>query len=308
MPARTNAFQTLVRLIQGELAPHGYSVTESKLLLDRRDGKEREVDVVLEGSAGPHRITISVEATKGTRKATVEWVEQMYAKHEHLPTNKLVLVSRGGFTRNALKEAALRGADALTIKEASRRDWRICINLETIEFNHRRIYPTDFMINATPYGDKPFLSGHIRDLTVHFEGGARKVPLVDVVQAALADQNVQADLTSDTTGPDVWTCKVSLELREGTLLVDAHNGVAQVTSLSFMARYKQWQASIPLEYSHIGDLRLAHGTAKTSAGEIVALICEPEGDTAVIKLAIVPGTQTGAGVLQLTKKPQSAGA
>lgn len=79
----------------------GATVDESAILQDRLTGESREVDVVIRGVIAGHTVTVSVEVSSRTRRATVEWVEQMVAKHEHLETSRLVLASRAGFTRQA---------------------------------------------------------------------------------------------------------------------------------------------------------------------------------------------------------------
>jgi hypothetical protein len=57
---------------------------------------------------------VGVEATKGNRMATVEWVERMIGKHQNLPTDKLVLVSQSGFRPQARDAAGAAGAATFT--------------------------------------------------------------------------------------------------------------------------------------------------------------------------------------------------
>jgi len=76
-------------------------VTESKFLQDPLVG-EREVDIVVEAEADGDPVVISLEVNERGRAAPVDWVEQQIEKHRRLPTNKLVLVSRAGFSRKAL--------------------------------------------------------------------------------------------------------------------------------------------------------------------------------------------------------------
>ena len=46
-----------------------------------------------------------MECRDWERPQTVEWVESMHGKHQSLPTNRLVLVSRSGFTKEAIEKA-----------------------------------------------------------------------------------------------------------------------------------------------------------------------------------------------------------
>ncbi len=79
-----------------------------------RSGASREVDVVITASVAGHAVSVGVEASTGSRPATVEWVERMIGKHGDLPTNKLVLFSGNGFTPAALEKAWAHGIAAIS--------------------------------------------------------------------------------------------------------------------------------------------------------------------------------------------------
>jgi len=114
MPKRTNEFQKLVFLIKKHAAS-GATVTESKFLRDHITDTEREVDICIESSVAGHLITVSIECRDRGRKANVQWIEEMKAKHERLPTNALVLVSRSGFSKEAMAIARIYGIETLAL-------------------------------------------------------------------------------------------------------------------------------------------------------------------------------------------------
>ena len=97
MPKRTNDFQSLIALIERQLAPEGAQVTESKLLKDILTGEEREVDTVIETKVSGHTITIGIECRDRDRRADVEWIDQLLGKYQNLPVHKIIAVSRSGF-------------------------------------------------------------------------------------------------------------------------------------------------------------------------------------------------------------------
>lgn len=117
VPQRTNEFQELITLLT-QIAGSD-AVTASAMLPDRAvPGATREVDICVRAEAAGHEVLIGIECRmSGTRKQTVEWVEAMQGKHSHLPTNKVVLVSSSGFTKNALKLAEFFGMKAITPSE-----------------------------------------------------------------------------------------------------------------------------------------------------------------------------------------------
>jgi hypothetical protein len=106
----------IVHAVRKQTAQPGVTVTESKQLLDVQLGEEREVDVVVEGAFDGEAVVTSVEVIEHSRKGGVPWVQEQIGKHRAMPTNRLVLVSKKGFTKPALKAVANEGGwvEALT--------------------------------------------------------------------------------------------------------------------------------------------------------------------------------------------------
>jgi hypothetical protein len=113
LPRRSNIFQRLVTEIHQTLN-EGWTITESQPLKDRQTGEMREVDIVAEADTVGYPILIGVEVRDRKRPADVTWVESVLQKHADLPTTRLVLWSRSGFTKTALKKATAHKAITLT--------------------------------------------------------------------------------------------------------------------------------------------------------------------------------------------------
>ncbi len=126
MPKRSNEFQRLIYLVHRELHDRA-TVTESAMLADRLGGPAQEVDVLIEEPIGQIHMLIGVECRDRGRPATVEWVQQMRGKHQHR-TDKLVLVSRSGFTGTAVDEARRHGIETMSLAEAREADWNVVVN------------------------------------------------------------------------------------------------------------------------------------------------------------------------------------
>jgi len=109
MPKRTNALQKAIKLIEANKGDF-LSLQESALIQDKFTGSDREVDILLEGVINSHSLTVAIEVRDRKRAADISWVEQMAAKHNCLPTDKLILVSSSGFTKSAHYKAMLYGA------------------------------------------------------------------------------------------------------------------------------------------------------------------------------------------------------
>jgi len=129
MPKRSNKFQKLITAIHACVA-NDLSVEESAFLVDAETGDKREVDVVLRSQHGGYPIVLTVEVIDRSRRAGSGWIEEMACKHQALETKRLVLISRSGFTRAAMKKAKFRKIEALTIEEACATDWNLALRLE----------------------------------------------------------------------------------------------------------------------------------------------------------------------------------
>jgi hypothetical protein len=115
MPKRSNEFQKLVYLVRVNLA-EGATITESAMLQDLLTGKKREVDVCVEGTVGGQQVRVCIECRAHARPADVTWVEQIKAKHDHLPTHALILASETGFTSEAHEIARRYGIETISLQ------------------------------------------------------------------------------------------------------------------------------------------------------------------------------------------------
>lgn len=122
MPARSNDFQRLIYLVKHNLAP-GATVTESKILLDLVSGDEVEVDVYIEGKVGDDSVNVYVECRDRSRRADSNWVHEMKAKHERLPTSALILASSRGFSKRAVELARSYGIQTAAVEDVESNDY-----------------------------------------------------------------------------------------------------------------------------------------------------------------------------------------
>ena len=155
MPKRSNEFQKLVFLVKKHVAA-GATVTESKLLPDRITGANREVDVCIESTVGGHDVLVSIECRDRGRRADVGWVEKMIGKHGHLPTNRLVLISKSGFTKEALEKARTYGFEAIALEAVNEESVeRLFGDTGSLWAKSFTLAPTKVVIGVSQTGDLP---------------------------------------------------------------------------------------------------------------------------------------------------------
>jgi hypothetical protein len=138
VPKRTTPLQMIVHAVRKQTAQPGLTVTESKELLDAQLGEEREVDVVIEGPFDGEQVVTSIEVIEHSRPGDLPWVQTQIMKHRAMPTNRLVLVSKKGFTKNAQKAVDKEGGwvQALTPEVVERHgreiQWAVLDHLQLV--------------------------------------------------------------------------------------------------------------------------------------------------------------------------------
>jgi hypothetical protein len=123
MPKRTNDFQELIAAIYEQITPQGGKVTESGMVFDRDAKTLREVDILVEYRYAHHDFKMVIECRDRSRKDSVEWIDALIGKTSSLAVNKVVAVSKEGFTDTAKNKAQMHGIDTLTVEEAVDTDW-----------------------------------------------------------------------------------------------------------------------------------------------------------------------------------------
>lgn len=107
------AFEKLVAKIQQMMDPNS-TVTHNEKLLDRV-GNTRQCDVVVRGQFGGRPIVGLVECKDNKRRKGPGDVEAFAKKTEHLGANLRIMVSRNGFTKQALRLAVHEGIGCLSL-------------------------------------------------------------------------------------------------------------------------------------------------------------------------------------------------
>ena len=123
MPKRTNNYQKLVLYINQQLAAKSAIVTESAMVWDKESKQKREVDILIEETSGPYKLSIGIECSGRKRKLGTKDVEQLHQKHQHQNIAKTVIVSGKGFSKPAFEYARSNGIELLTFNSAMKMEW-----------------------------------------------------------------------------------------------------------------------------------------------------------------------------------------
>ena len=287
MPKRSNPFQQLIRLFHEQLhAPH--AVVESEMLLNRISGRRREVDVVIHLDIGGLKFITSVECRDRKRPASIGWVEEMYAKHQNLPTNKLILVSSSGFTEQAEIEAKRYDFIPLTITDAEKVDWT--------EYVHRLhsvvISGLWAMTGVVAHAPTYVGTGQVLPLKTRFydANGVAQATAQEIADALWMKPMVRAKLLEldDLSGGE--GSLVRFPLAKGASMKLASGEMHLVESLDVVMLLDQLKETIHLESKSYFAAQIAYGrTHAGSSRELLLSIIERPGLPVDARVAWVEG-------------------
>jgi hypothetical protein len=275
MPQRSTPFQAIVRLVREHLAGPGVTVTESKFLRDAVLGIDREVDIVIEGAFDDEPIVVSIEVRERSRPADIGWVQEMLQKHRDLPTNKLLLVSRTGFSGTAL---------AAVDREAGRVQ---ALTPEVIEIDDEPVV-TRFYLDAITYkatgchlyiltADGHVVENSAGDVEIYDVNGASLGPLAVLVHEAihlppLAQRfSIEAHNHSEREQVKSFTLGLNIS-RLGYFVKHLKSGELHlIEELRPWGDFKWEQVEIPLALTRLGQR--TYGAAQASiAGRSVVWV------------------------------------
>lgn len=291
MPKRSNDFQKLIYLIHHQLAGDAI-VTESKFLYDREAQKDREVDIVIETEVGGHSIIISIECQGRGRIADIEWVEQMQSKHKSLPTNKLILVSKSGFTEAARTKAKSNDIETMTMGQATRADWNLLVGkTSSIQVEKWGIEPAGCIAILEPGDDQldrlqidldqQLYTEADNDIAVVTVREAIGI-IIDIYAEHILQRMQGTDLNKDTYA----IFKMGFPVPNGTFFIDTSNIRRKISSLIIIGHSNRETELVDLEEGSFGSAQIAFGKTKAIDEKSLITIVEREDgpNTAAIML------------------------
>lgn len=288
MPKRTNAFQQVIHSIHKQLEQNAV-VTESKILRDRVTNDDREVDVVIEIETPLYRCIIGVECRDRSRPADVEWVEQASAKHANL-TDKLVLVSRAGFTKSALRKAALLGIETLTLDEAIDTDWtQVVGKLATVYLALPQAWPSQGEIiysRAYPKSDLPRVGVNS---VIYRQHGIPMGTLYEVGLRILRVPEMVEHLVKTYNTPGDYSFVVAYNVPKGSYVVDG-DVQHEVDMLKYkMSVHIDERIPVSLLHRSFKDAQVAYGTFEKFGIEAILTVVEKPGQPLSADVILPPG-------------------
>jgi hypothetical protein len=136
------------------------------MLAERNSKHQREVDILVQTSVAASELRFAIECRDRARPADIAWIDDLIGKYGDLPVDKIIAVSRHGFTEAALEKAAANRIDTLTLREALRTDWPKELDLLNVARVQIFVHPQE----VTLFTDPPWPSGETPVAAVSADG------------------------------------------------------------------------------------------------------------------------------------------
>ena len=266
------------------------------MLRNRLTGESREVDVVLRSKAGPgYEVIIGIEAAARTRKAAVDWVEAMIAKHQNLPTNKVVLVAEKGFSDQArmlalaeqmvpITPEVLDDPDpTLKVLNSLRSLWPKAVSLTPIRAEVDVDVPDEGIVSlSAPQGLHIFAEDRS-----HIELLPLMKALLEANMARTADQIELQNIVEDvdayaviTVGPN-WT--IEIEGQQRSLYVERtvkgqEPELLRIDGMKITAKIVIQVSEIQMQTRRLAEIDVHYAFGEGTIGDREALIVVTEGE------------------------------
>jgi hypothetical protein len=240
MPARTNDFQKLIKVINRHLAPTDAKITESAMLYDPEADAKREIDILVESTLLNCNIKIGIECTAVRSPLEIRQIESFKEKHRKVGINQTVVVSKNGFTDSAKKYAAKNQIKLLTFNSAKSENW-----LKTFErLKNLSVYGRNYFLrNVSTIIDKDKAEpGFIFNHQVTVISNGESVPINKFagdlfISSEISKHAIKELKENEELGEDPWI-EVGFQLDEKYKFRDLAGRVAKPVSISVVMGYK----------------------------------------------------------------------
>jgi len=273
MPKRSNEFQKLIYVIHQQISSEA-RVTESMMLPDHATGEEREVDIVIETQKGDKLLTMGIECCDRSRKADVEWIEQMWAKHQDLPTDRLILVACAGYTRSARLKATAHTIEVVDVSDAILADWSKIIKLWkelfmvgiTIQWSYRLIGVAEEQqeIELAVIGNEIFTDS---ETNISFT-------INELIEQLHELHNVEEIIANQTSMDSNQLYTISFDVPPNRYYTAIENTRISLKKIANIARVYKAGAQIPLRHGTLGPIQYAYGKGTTFNGDFIVSLTE----------------------------------
>jgi hypothetical protein len=264
MPVRSNPFQKLVTLINACIKDPRTRIQESAEFIDKTNGEKREVDIAITGEMGEYSIVISIEVVDTGRKADTTWVEKMNAKHAHLPTHKLILVSHKGFYKPALEKARFLNIETMSFEDALKTDWDLVTKMTSSGFFEL----TTFNYKCSAIWGENGAEENFKPVSIHTSvfqpNQAEPTDFSIMVNSFLNEPKIKDVLYEQLKSTKERTFHLVYTPQKGITVLDANKNKTPLLQLLITLEIVHKSTPIKFSTGRYGNFEVAHGMPSDS--------------------------------------------
>jgi hypothetical protein len=254
----------------------------------------REVDIVVEAPIAGHLVTVGIECIEQGRPASVEWIDKMHGKHRDTEIDKLVLISKSGFSVTAKASAASLGYEALTLDEAEAVDWTHTIHLQqrmTLR-SHAFEIKDARMTLVRPSGET------LRELTlddyrtVMLTGAVLKPDgthlrsFSELINGAFYSQSALEQFERLTIEDELRLLRMEMDFVPGTHFLDPDGQTRFLKKFWAVFQFKRLDDVVQFTQAAYGDARVAHATGSLQGRSVTIVVTEQQGHDAQVGVVV----------------------
>jgi hypothetical protein len=197
----------------------------------------------------------------------------MWGKHSTLPTDKLVLVSKGGFSSLARTKARFWNIRTLSLSQAEDLDWpgviRVLGSIDLVSF--LRPYPTSItaIISLAPDEEEP--DPPMIDLEaweLHDEAGSKIGTISVLVAQWLNDPSVIEEIERQAYTDTETVIEFERRLRPGVYLTDDTGTRRPVVAVRVEAKCRKRVSRVEVTQLSYGEAAISHGRGDSFGREV----------------------------------------
>ena len=117
MAKRGRSLELIISSLEKLLSNSDIEIKSPDKLYDKNINDHREVDISIKGKIGSHKILIIIECKDFNIPLNIIHIEQLKTKRDALNANKLIVVSKNGFSKNATEFAKKHGIEIRKLSE-----------------------------------------------------------------------------------------------------------------------------------------------------------------------------------------------
>jgi hypothetical protein len=232
-----------------------------------------------------------------------KWVERMIGKHQHLPTDKLVLIAKSGFRPQAREAAKAAGVATFAPEdlEADDPSFQVISQLQSLWPKFISFFPDGVRIWVDEPGQGMRAFAAPPDLLLFLPSGTEICALHEAIGGYLnenlprfAEEMRLEDVTEDTQraslidiGPQ-WMVEVAGALHGLQVREQETGDLRPIAKVEILGTFQIRVSDVSLEQHRLGEVVYAFGEGKVGAEDALLVLTEGEQAKMTVKFRSDP--------------------